>query len=586
MIYSCVSVSRPCLHSQKVDVMFHPVRFRRSGLLTRLLLLTFAVAIVAGISTTSAAETGRQVSKRQQLLNSMQVLGSVYERIYYSYVDDVEAQELLESGIQGMLEHLDAHSQYLTPKSYEDLMMSTEGEFGGLGITINVRDHYPTVVSPIEGTPAFFMGVQGGDQIVEIEGESTYDFTSDDAVKLLRGDPGTKVTISIAREGFPEPFPLTITRDVIKVESVPYAFMIDGIGYVRIQNFSRTTRDELVAKIKDLDRQGMKGLVLDLRWNPGGLLDAAYEVSELFLEQGQLIVYTKGRLQSQNRSYHAENGGRLVTGVPIVVMVNGSSASASEILAAALQDHDHALVVGKTSFGKGSVQTVYRLTEDSALKLTTAKYYTPSGRSIHKDRHRDDSDIDLTMAEADSATAAAEVPREEKARFLTDNGRVVYGGGGVTPDIEIEQPYLSDFEVALERDGALFSFASWYAARNAVDEAFRADDAVVASFHEFLRGRENIEEYLGFYELSLSDSLLTANDDYIRWGVRREIMRREFGPQAAYEVAIEKDEQLEHTLDLFDQAPTLDRLLALAQEWNAEQLTKAEDSVAETEKLH
>jgi len=552
--------------------------------LTTSLILIIAAAFLSVVVDPSAWAAERdKVAKRQSLINSLKVLGSVYERIFYSYVDDVEAQDLLNAGIQGMLEHLDEHSQYLTPKYYEDLMMSTEGEFGGLGITINIRDHFPTVVSPIEGTPAFFMGIQGGDQIVEIEGESTYDFSSDAAVKLLRGDPGTDVTITIAREGFPEPFPLTITRDVIKVDSVPYAFMIDDIGYVRVQTFARTTKQELIENITELKSQGMKGLVLDLRWNPGGLLDAAYGVSELFLDQGQLIVYTKGRLDSQNRSYRAENGGRVVTDVPIVVMVNGSSASASEIVAAAMQDHDHALVVGKTSFGKGSVQTVYRLSEDSALKLTTAKYYTPSGRSIHKDRHLDDSDIDLTMDsphdDAAAAEAAAEVdnqPRHEKEQYRTDMGRVVFGGGGVTPDIEIDQPYLSDFEVALERDGALFSFASKWASRNAVDEVFNADDAVTESFREFLAGREKIGDYLGVYDLALSDSLLDANDEYIRWGIRREVMRREFGPLAAYKVAIEKDQQLDDTIELFKKAPTLPELLVLADEWNAEQIGKTD----------
>ncbi len=552
--------------------------------LTTSLILIIAAAFLSVVVDTSASAAERdKVAKRQSLINSLKVLGSVYERIFYSYVDDVEAQDLLDAGIQGMLEHLDEHSQYLTPKYYEDLMMSTEGEFGGLGITINIRDHFPTVVSPIEGTPAFFMGIQGGDQIVEIEGESTYDFSSDAAVKLLRGDPGTDVTITIAREGFPEPFPLTITRDVIKVDSVPYAFMIDDIGYVRVQTFARTTKQELIENITELKNQGMKGLILDLRWNPGGLLDAAYGVSELFLDQGQLIVYTKGRLDSQNRSYRAENGGRVVTDVPIVVMVNGSSASASEIVAAAMQDHDHALVVGKTSYGKGSVQTVYRLSEDSALKLTTAKYYTPSGRSIHKDRHLDDSDMDLTMDsphdDAAAAAAAAETdnqPRHEKEQFRTDMGRVVFGGGGVTPDIEIDQPYLSDFEVALERDGALFSFASKWASRNAVDEAFNADDAVTDSFGEFLAGREKIDDYLGVYELALSDSLLDANAEYIRWGIRREVMRREFGPLAAYKVAIEKDQQLDDTIELFEKAPTLPELLVLADEWNAEQIGKAD----------
>ncbi|PIE75932.1 hypothetical protein CSA17_04870, partial [bacterium DOLJORAL78_65_58] len=244
----------------------------------------------------------------------------------------------------------------------------------------NIRDHFPTVVSPIEGTPAYYMGIQGGDQIIEIDGESTRDFTSRDAVKKLRGPKGTSVNITIRRPGQEEPLPLTIVRDIIKVESVPYGFMMGDIGYIRIQNFARTTHDELETKLKELTKQGMKGLILDLRFNPGGLLNAAQGVSELFLEKGRLIVYTKGRLRETNRSYYSEARGTVYNKVPIVVLVNGSSASASEIVSAALQDHDAGLVVGKTSFGKGSVQTVFSLDQDEALKLTTARYYTPSGR--------------------------------------------------------------------------------------------------------------------------------------------------------------------------------------------------------------
>ncbi|MFH1845684.1 MAG: S41 family peptidase [bacterium] len=553
-------------------------------LLLGLLVLSMVPAAALGQKTIGSGEDGEEnrVSRHQRLLESLKVLGAVYERIVYNYVDEIDPETVLEAGIAGMLEELDEHSQYLPPQVYEDLMLSTEGEFGGLGISINIRDHYPTVVSPIEGTPAYYMGIQGGDQIVTIEGESTYDFTSQDAVELLRGPPGTKVTIEIAREGVDKPMPFTITRDIIKVESVPYAFMIDDIGYIRVQRFSRTTADELEAKLNELSERNPRGLILDLRFNPGGLLDAAKEVSELFLEKNKLLVFTKGRLQSQNASFYSEPSGQVYNQVPMVVLVNGSSASASEIVAAALQDHDSALVVGKTTFGKGSVQTVYRLSENQALKLTTARYYTPSGRSIHKDRltneetgeevavddGADDPDTELEPADT-------EMPRFKKETFRTDQGRVIYGGGGITPDIEIDQALLEDFEVALERDGALFSYASYYAARHEVPADFVADDVVMADFQQYLSERENIEEYLGVFDLSLSDSLYQANTDYIRWGIRRELMRRQQGPQAAYEVAIEADKQLHEALALFDRATSLEDLLQLAAEWNEEQLQQA-----------
>lgn len=537
-----------------------------------------------------------KLTRNEKMLQSVRTLGSVFDRILYNYVDEIDPQKLMEAGIKGMLSELDEHSQYLPPQNYEDLVLQTEGEFGGLGITIVVRDHYPTVVSPIEGTPAFFMGIQGGDQIVEIEGESTYDWKSDQAVKLLRGEPGTQVNIKIKREGEAEPLPYTITRDIIKVESVPYAFMLDDIGYVRVQNFSRTTAQELSTKLADLEMQGAKGLLIDLRWNPGGLLTAAKEVSELFLAKGDLLVFTKGRLQSQNASYYSEPRGPQHNKLPIVVMVNGSSASASEIVAAALQDHDAALVVGKTTFGKGSVQTVFRLDGEAALKLTTAKYYTPSGRSIHKERRKDDSDLDLTDSadDADASDGApaegggsglrppaeVEVPRHEKEQFRTDGGRIVYGGGGITPDIEIDQALLDEYEVALERDGVFFAYATHYGVQNQVPADFQVTDAIRDDFRNYLRERPKFPDYLAEYKLTAPDSLFDAHRAYIDRAIRREVVRRAFGPQAAYRVAIEEDQQLHETLQLFQKGRTLGDLLKHAARWNEEHMKQAKAEAA------
>jgi carboxyl-terminal processing protease len=524
-------------------------------------------------------------------------MGDVYDKIINNYVDEMDPKDVMEAAIQGMLNELDEHSNYLPPMNYEDLVMSTEGEFGGLGITINIRDHYPTVVSPIEGTPAYYMGIQGGDQIIEIEGETCKDFTSREAVKLLRGKAGTQVNITIQRPGVELPLPFTITRDIIKIESVPYAFMIDEVGYVRVQNFARSTRDELKEKLDELTEAGMKGLILDLRFNPGGLLDAAQGVSELFLPKDDLIVFTKGRLRSQNHSFYSESRGSVYNKVPMIVMINGSSASASEIVSAAIQDHDAGLVVGQTSFGKGSVQTVFRLDEDEALKLTTARYYTPSGRSIHKDRPRHGSEEEMAamMAEEEAAEEAEtlekdpaekEVHRFDQEKFYTDSGRVVYGGGGINPDIEIDQDFLGDFEVALERDGALFGFAVDYASKHEeIPTDYQVSDQDYAEFKDFLGEREKIGEYLEVFELTYSDSLVDANSEFIKRGIRREVARRLHGPGAAYQVAIEADTQLHEALELFRKAKTLPELLALAEEWNAEQmrLLAVEDPSEEAE---
>ncbi len=553
------------------------------------LLLLLAGALVIGacggwLAAQAAGQEPSSKSRREQYLDAGQLMQDVFDRIMLNYVDELDPENIAEAAVQGMLDKLDEHSDFLNQRNYEDLMMSTEGEFGGLGITINVRDHYPTVISPIEGTPAYYMGIQGGDQITEIEGNSTYDFTSTDAVEKLRGPKGTKVNITIQRPGRADAIPLTITRDIIKVESVPYAFMLGDIAYIRVSNFARTTAEEMRTKLEELEAQHPRGLILDLRFNPGGLLGSAKEVAELFLPRGDLLVYTKGRLPSNSMSFYSEQKGKVYDNLPMIVMVNGSSASASEIVAAALQDHDAALVVGKTSFGKGSVQTVFPLTEDEALKLTTARYYTPSGRSIHKDRkdegHHlfkpDDAPDDENHTDLQQEPADREVPRHKKEQFHTDSGRVVYGGGGITPDIEIDQDFLSDFEVAVERDYALFAYAVDYVSQHGdVPRDFQVDEKLFGHFEDFLRHRENLPEYLGAFNLTMSDSLLNANEDFLKWGLRRELMRRSQGAQAAYEVAIEKDMQLEEALDIFKRAHTLKDLFAVAAEWNRDQLEKA-----------
>jgi len=530
--------------------------------------------------------------RRQEFYDNLKILGDVYERVINNYVDEVDPHEVMKAAVEGMLSDLDEHSNYLPPVNYEDLMTSTEGEFGGLGISIQVRDHFPTVVSPIEGTPAYYMGVQGGDQIIAIEGESTRDFSSSDAVKRLHGTPGTAVNLTIQHPGTEKPLPLTITRDIIKLESVPYAFMIDDIGYIGVQNFARTTADEVRTALDKLTAQGMRGLILDLRFNPGGLLDAAQQVSELFLPKDKLIVFTKGRLRSQNHSFYSQARGQVYDKVPMIVLINGSSASASEIVAAAIQDHDAGLVTGQPSFGKGSVQTVFRLDEDEALKLTTARYYTPSGRSIHKDRSRH-PEVEGMEGEGDEAEAAPpmtlekdpaekEMDRGQLEKFYTDAGRVVYGGGGIRPDIEIDQDFLSDFEVAVERDGALFSFAVDYAASHPqIPADFKVTDEVFRQFAGHLKGREKIGEYLGVFKLTMSDSLVNANAEFLKRGIRREIARRQHGQEAAYRVAIEADTQLHHALDLFRKGRTLPELLSLAAEWNKAELAKAAAAVKE-----
>jgi carboxyl-terminal processing protease len=326
-----------------------------------------------------------------------------------NYVEEVDTKELINGAINGMLNSLDPHSAYLTPDLYKDLQMETQGRFGGLGIEITVRNGILTVVSPIEDTPAYKAGVKAGDQIIKIEEEFTKDMTLTQAVKKLRGAKGTKVTISIKRENSSEILTFSIERDTIRVQSVRSRNLEEGYGYVRIAQFQeRTDRDAQRALEKlNGEKAGLKGLVLDLRNNPGGLLTQAVRISDLFLDSG-LIVYTEGRLEGQRQKYFARKEGSWMD-FPIVVLVNGGSASASEIVAGALQDHKRAIVLGTKTFGKGSVQTILPLDDSSALRLTTARYFTPKGRSIQATGIVPDIVLDITTLQ--------EAKAEEKQRL-------------------------------------------------------------------------------------------------------------------------------------------------------------------------
>jgi carboxyl-terminal processing protease len=312
----------------------------------------------------------------------LKVLTEVLSLIQANYVEETKPRDLIYGGIKGMLETLDPHSSFLPPDVFKEMQVETQGSFGGLGIEITVKDRQLTVVAPIEGTPADRAGLHAGDRIVKIDGSPTKDMTLMEAVKKLRGPKGTSVTLTILREESPGPFEMSLVREVIEVKSVRAKDLGDGIAYIRISSFQERTGKDLLKAIEQLQKNGMSALVLDLRNDPGGLLNQAVQVSDLFLEKGQLIVYTEGRIKNQDLRFSAEHGAQIPK-VPMVVLVNGGSASASEIVAGALQDWKRALVLGTKTFGKGSVQTVIPLSDGSGLRLTTAKYYTPKGRSIH-----------------------------------------------------------------------------------------------------------------------------------------------------------------------------------------------------------
>jgi len=353
-----------------------PVKYLKTGVLIALLLLV-------GVTTDNRNPIGDAQAYNNQTYDQIRLFSEALSIVQKNYVEEPESQELVRGAIKGMLTSLDPHSSFMSPDMYKEMQIDTQGEFQGIGITIGIRDGILTVIAPIDDTPAFRAGIQAGDKIVMIEGDSTKDMSLMDAVKIMRGPKGTEVTISIVREGEPEPIKYTITRDVIPLFSVKTRDVDPGIGYVRIAQFAKKTSNEFaeaLGKIREEKGEDFKGLVLDLRNNPGGLLVSAIEVADLFVDSGP-IVTTKGRLQNQNFAYNAKSKGTEPS-YPMVVLVNGGSASASEIVAGALQDYKKAILIGTTTFGKGSVQTIYRLGDGSGMRVTTARYFTPSGRSI------------------------------------------------------------------------------------------------------------------------------------------------------------------------------------------------------------
>jgi carboxyl-terminal processing protease len=357
-----------------------------------------------------------EVKAKQDAYNKLKVFSEVLSLIESNYVEPVEKDSMIEGAISGMVKSLDPHTSYMPPVTYKEMQVETTGKFGGLGIEISLRDGVLTVVSPIDDTPAFKVGIQPGDKIIKIEDESTLDMTLQDAVSRLRGETGSPVTITIFRQTFKAPKEFTIIRDIIKVRSVVSKLYQDDIGYIKIRNFSKNTSSDLDKALEELRGKGITKLILDVRNNPGGLLNQAVEVTDRFLNKENLIVYTKGRSDDQNMRFTSHDK---VAGVsyPLIILVNGGSASASEIVAGALQDLNRAIILGTQTFGKGSVQTIIPLSDGSALRLTTARYYTPSGRVIQENGIEPDIIVEMKpINEFKKKNGKKEEP-EEKTRL-------------------------------------------------------------------------------------------------------------------------------------------------------------------------
>jgi len=522
-------------------------------------LFVVSVFIVLISSTIGGMVASKVLTNEQARQDQMKDFTAVLDTIESNYVERIPSPKVIAGGINGLLHSLDPHSNFLDEEAYASLQEEQHGSFYGLGITIQSINGILTVISPIEGTPAYKAGLRAGDVISEIEGEPTKGKPTNLLLKKLRGPKGTKVTITVEREGFPDAMHFTLVRDEIPVNSISYSFMIrPGVGYVRIKNFTETTSRELDQALHQLKEDGMKSLIVDLRFNTGGLLDQAIKVSDEFLEKGAVIVSTKGRISEANTVYKCPETNDYEN-MPLVVLVNRSSASASEIVAGAIQDQDRGIIVGTTTWGKGLVQSLYRLSANTALALTTARYYTPSGRLIQRDYSRSMYDYYYTDIGVDE-----DASHREKA--YTTTGREVYGGGGITPDVKVDTVQQTKFMDLLNSEYAFFNFAKRFSAADErkVQAAEASNEPRPTSLHvidrNFKVDEDVMNDFRGFLEkskISFTDKDLQDNLPQIKAQIRSEVFGAIWGSEEGYKVASDQDPQVLKALELLPKAEAL-----------------------------
>ena len=515
-----------------------PSRARQFVLVPAFILLCALLGGIYGPRVTAQSD-----SSSTEVQNSLQSIGKVLHAVEENYSDPVDPEKVLYQGaIPGMLRTLDPHSNFFDPKSFSALREEQRGRYYGVGMTVTPRNGKTIVLAPFVGSPAYKAGLRPGDVIVKVNDKVTDNLSTTEVADMLKGPKGTAVRITVSREGSPEPLQFSIIRDEIPRASIEHAFFIQpGIGYLRIASFNETTSQELRDKLRELNPGSLKGLILDLRNNPGGLLAEGVNVADMFLQKGQLIVSHRGRASREKR-YTATRGNRGYD-FPLVVLINRFSASAAEIVTGAIQDHDRGLVVGEASFGKGLVQTVYPLSENSGLALTTAKYYTPSGRLIQRDYYNV-SIYDYYTRKEGAAPAQSEVKS-------TDGGRTVYGGGGITPDFEALEPKLNKFQENMARKYAFFNFSKRYLAENngTIARTFEVTDAVLARFKKFLKEQDVAYEEADF----------ATNLDYVRQQIKLELFLSIFGMDEAYKLEAAADTQILKGIQLLPQAAALEQ---------------------------
>lgn len=535
-----------------VYILFNMRRYRS---LSAAVFVVTVCALVGGFFGRSALVAQDQIPEQYK------VYTAALSAIEKNYVGDVESDRLVWGSITGLLGTLDPHSSFFDPKAYAQMRERQEGRYYGLGISIAVVDGDITVANVFEASPAYQRGVRRGDIIAKIEGEDTKGWTSDQAVRRLRGPKGTAVGVSIKRSGYEKLIDLQVTRDEIHIPTVPSAFMLDSqTGYIKLRDFGENTDQELGQALKDLAGKGMKRLVFDLRANPGGALDQAIRVANRFLPRGEMIVYTRGRVPNSDQDYRATEPSDYLN-IPMVTLVNRNSASASEIVSGSLQDHDRSLIVGETTFGKALVQSVYRVSENAGAAITTARYYTPSGRLIQRPWDGSfDEYLTYTLREQDPN----KVHKPEDLKY-TDEGRKVYSGGGIEPDRRFNGPIEGFDPTRLGRTLYARNLFDLYAQRftrkgdtriapstttpqRELAPDFEVTDAMVQEFRKDIVDKAHIRVDEASWQKDL---------DFIKAEIHKEIDVDLFGEAAAFKSLTRRDPQLQFALGLFPEAQQL-----------------------------
>ncbi len=526
------------------------------------LVIILTIGIVLGIQI-------EKIFSDDNLRDGVQKLNDVLSYTQKYYIEEVDTPKLVEAAIKGITDQLDPHSFYISAKDFMTIEESFRGDFEGIGIEFQIVDDTITVVSPITGGPSEALGILPGDRIVKIEGEDCIGFTNDQVRDKLRGKAGSKVNVSISRIGVTDLIDYEITRDKIPIYSVDVSLMLkDKTGYISVSRFSETTLNELNEALTELKQQGMTQLILDLRGNPGGYLSQAVEMADLFIDGKKKIVYTEGRRKDTDEEYFASKTSPFES-TPLIVMINHGSASASEIVSGAIQDWDRGLIIGETSFGKGLVQRQFNLPDNSALRLTISKYFTPSGRSIQRD-YSDKKKYeefysgmeDTSLTEGNNIEHIAEQD-STKPIYHTHSGRIVYGGGGITPDYIIKNEKITDYTSNLLRQNVFYQFILNYIERNgkAVNGSYGDDLSKFTDEFEFSDTEMN--KFISFAsskDVKFNEEEYKTDKDYIQTRLKAQLARNYWKNEGWYSVMITTDNQVEKALGLFGEAKEIANL--------------------------